>query len=366
MPRWKSDRANLNVAPLAHEGWGSEMAVRSRPSEEGSAGQGGHVTTEQRRVRVAKLLQEGSDRKLQLGMTAVAREKLQEAQALCHDLPPPWLALVAYRLAHLEMRNATAKQHFDEAEGLFLAAARSKALGPWPRLYRLAAMAKAGATPQQLRAEFDRAVTAIAEWRVNRAGPDDVDPRLQDEAHNLLELSAYFLGLPTGSLDGEGAISRGADDWILVGPDAVTATVRYSRELALEELDARAEREPKAVVYRLDEDGRNGVWRLPGSGNGWKKPRQDLLRLLALLQARRLREGPLHEQMGMNMTRGAVAEVKKRQEAFAQVKKRLCDALALGPRELWVEDAGRLQPGPKLRAFGAVSLTGLDPQNIDG
>jgi hypothetical protein len=302
------------------------------------------MVDEGQREHLYALVKAGSDLKLQRGAGEAAWQKLEEAMPVAEALGNPWAALVAYRLAHLRMRTARGPEDFDDADALFAKAARSAVCGPLASAYRLAAMHRAGADRSRLQDAFDRAAK-----RLQR--PMDVDgpmePRLQDEGHNLLELAAYFLGISTQSLEGRGSLVLGPDDWALVGPDPMTCQVSYPRELAVEELKARGEREPGAFLYVLEAEPDDDRWKQPGR-RVWTRPPARFLMLLALLQAREVRSRAALESAVM---------AEGTSGAFRVAKNRLCEALGIDADDLIVDstpEAPRLQPGRAVFAYGAV------------
>jgi hypothetical protein len=306
------------------------------------------MVDEVQRAHLYALVKAGSDLKLQHGRGDVARQKLEEAMVVAEALGSPWPSLVAYRLAHLRMRSASGPKDFEEADELFAKAARSKGFGPLARAYRLAAMHRAGANISQVQRVFERAVADVQR-------PVDVDdamePRLQDESLNLLELAAYLLGLSTDALEGRGSRVLGPDDWALVGPDPMTVRVSYPRELAIEELIARGERESDAWLYVLEANAVDDRWKQPGKP--WTKPPAHALMLLALLQAGKVRNRA--ELQNAVIGDGQAG-------AFRTAKTRLCEALGIEADALFVDStpaAPRLQPGRRVLAYGAVCLARL-------
>jgi len=90
---------------------------------------------ERRRLEVDELCREGTDEKMLCFRTKEALQFLERAMALADQEPPLPLAnrgLVAYRLAHVQMRCADGLHDLEEVQALFQTAARSGALAPWP------------------------------------------------------------------------------------------------------------------------------------------------------------------------------------------------------------------------------------------
>jgi hypothetical protein len=143
-------------------------------------------------------------------------------------------------------------------------------LGPMPRLYRLAVLQRLlGVAPSRERAgirDTIKNVFEFADFAVRQSLTADqtraADERLYQRApiqhglFNMLELAAYFTGVDYHPLEGLGGpfggITTEADDWKLVGPDPTIALVHMPRSLALAELDARGETNPRSILFRLD------------------------------------------------------------------------------------------------------------------
>lgn len=303
------------------------------------------------RLQVAELLRSARDRKLLLGGAAGAIDAARRAYRLAGDHPELRLdrAQAAYHLAHLLLRSPDPV--LEEADALFTQAARSRALGPWPRIYRLAVLSRLGQDPGDA---HRRACEAVADW-VALAGDDDGpaqhdsrDPRLQLDVFNLLELATYFLGLPYDRLAGIAArepTEHRAGGFLIVGPEPEWARVRRTREEALEELANIGRARPTATRFRLEPGCIR--WNLRGGAEAPLAERE--ARLLATVLEGRVRTQPA--------LREAVMGEGAKEATFRQVKSRLFRKLGADALDT---SSGRVRLREHLEIFGVVDKDFLD------
>jgi hypothetical protein len=260
---------------------------------------------------VRDLLVRGASRKLQRWGTEDARVTFERAHALCKRtaLPQPWPALVAYRLAHLELRRAKEDEALRKVDALFVEAARAPVIGPWPLIYRLAVLHRLGVDRATIEQAFARALDAHGAWvRSEQRSPLEAEgphgsTTLQSDAFSLLDLAGMFCAIDRGPLEGLGHASHAEPliqgTWIvLAGPlgsvaDGIVMPESYARA----ELDSRLERHPGLGAVIHDGGGR-AWWRLPGAASF--EPLADayarlLLLLLGGLDSRTTLVSMLHE-----------------------------------------------------------------------
>lgn len=261
------------------------------------------VTELDRRARVHGLLREATDLKLMAAQTAEALKLASEARALAFSAPrlhEPWPQITAYRCGHLRMR-LNRDDDLDQAREDFEEATRGNILGPLPQLYLLAVLHRlrrrgAGSDLRQLDEEIAETFTEATRLTRETAFIDasaDSDPdaraRLQDNGANLLELAAYFLGQDLRPLEGlrdPYSDLRALPAWCLVGRDPRLADVRYTRSLALAELQALADSRPRSVLFRWPAPPGSPDWRLSAGAGVWQGISPEQARLLTALLMR--------------------------------------------------------------------------------
>lgn len=325
---------------------------------------------EERRERVEQLLREGLDQKLLKSGTGAALGKLQEAHDEASRSPvllEPWPSLTAYRLAHGLLRGASSAEELERVRELFERADAPGLLGPLPRIYQLAVLhrLRASRADAMLPAEIESAFRMAAQGVKERAGspvPGRPSPRsalkgpIQDGALNLLELAAYFLGVPYEPLTGLGPfddLQLGPSAWVLVGPDPRTRRIRYPEMLVRAELEERAAADREGVSFELRRSG-EGCWRM-GTGT-WSRPRQSnsIMLLCGLL----LRCPTLDA-----LQRATVGGHDERGDTFRQYKSRLTRDLAEltgRPQKTLLEEdpaSGVPRIAPGIQVFGAVEAS---------
>jgi hypothetical protein len=297
------------------------------------------MSAEQIRKDIAEKLPGLSNLKRLRGGADESRRELQQLydQATEAGVPQPWLALCAYRLAHLVMWSPN--PDYEEADALFVEAGRAKCLGPRPHVYRLAAAARARAalgqtlSDSEVRREFDRAIQALRKLRSTKHH----NPRVQDEVFNLLELAAYFTNAPLDELSGLGDYAGGRtgahdrnhqrrdDSFVIVTNDPISATVACTRAVAEEELEARAVQDPEALCFELAED--SARWKPPGQADWVQKDH----RWLRLLTVAAIDPEPTAEDLRRRVM-GADADRRRADNLLSKIRERMSSKLG---REVW-------------------------------
>ena len=263
-----------------------------------------NVTDLDRRARVHQLLRQATDLKLMTAQTADALSLASEARALAFMAPrlhEPWPQITAYRRGHLLMR-LNRDEDLDQARDDFEDATRGNILGPLPQLYLLAVLHRLrrrgarGSDVRQLDQDIAETFTEATQLTRETAFLDasaDSDPdaraRLQDNAANLLELAAYFLGQDLRPLEGlrdPYSDLRAGPAWCLVGRDPRLADVRYTRSLALAELQALGDSRPRSVLFRWPAPPGLPEWRLSTGADLWQGISHEQARLLTALLTR--------------------------------------------------------------------------------
>ena len=245
-------------------------------------------TSEARRRTLFELLDRARTQKLIVGGAPAALRLLREAEALLEESPQLCdapRALIAYRLGHLLLRCAPDREALLEADQCLSQAARSPALGPWPQIYRLAALGRLRAVADSARertligAQIDRA-RAAALRSIDEAAPETV----QEGAFNALELATYVLALPYSPLEGRAVRARTemAEGARLVGPDPLTARVWMSLDSCCEELDQRGALEPGSLLFRLGREAPRAQARLAADSD-WDEMPLQVAQVLAIL-----------------------------------------------------------------------------------
>lgn len=307
---------------------------------------------EQRRVEVQRLLNKGSEAKLQRHQTAKARDVLKRAYDLAIEEPVlerPWPQLAAYRYAHMLLRlEPKSEADLSEIDHLFVEAAKAKSLSALPSLYRLAVVDRlrrvSTVDEKYVKASFELCCQSVREHLASHGRGDKF--RLQHGLVNMLELAGYFLGLPLDALEGIADNGGGSmDHWYLVGPDPVIAKVNFSREHALEELDARQETNRQACVFCLPAEG-DPWWRQSPNTN-LRKLRENTARLLvARLCARNARP---REALGEETS------PENARQALKRFKEDLAELTGRNTDDFQGTEPGSIGLPPDFVVYGAIS-----------
>ena len=272
----------------------------------------GNSDREARRLEVWKLLHKVNDEK-SVRTDAVSVLACAERAYKLATRPPaiigPLRWVPGYRLAHVLLRSSD--PDLSRVNTLFEEVSAFPPLSVVAQIYRVAVLERLlslasteGRREALMRAQkdaFDGAKNGLGRSEVADAdGEGALGDRLQREVFNMVELSAYFTGLPYDDLKGRGArldyaVERG--DWVIVGPEPETSHVHFSEAAAKQELEARAEQSTGGeVFFRLGPN--ENVWSVP-RGQPYSHCPKAQLKILALLCADRPIEsvGALQERI---------------------------------------------------------------------
>jgi len=306
------------------------------------------------RGRSAKLLHDGSA--TALGILRRAEQLIKEMP----DLPAANRALIRYRLGHLLLRAAPDSEALYDVERCFSDAARSRALGPWPHIYRLAVLSRLrnGMFIERERGRIDRQLVRTRDAALASLS-DDPREQLQSGSFNAVELATYFLELSYAPLEGlavrrETKLDRAA---IVVGPDPLTAQVWMSWASSVEELDQRGESEPSALLFHLPPEGGAPRYRRVVEPT-WRALKPQIARALALLLSeprptRGVLEAALYGDAPSNRPDARLRQALSRTRSWL----RTASGLETNPIISDASDGLSLAPG--VRIFGAVCREAL-------
>lgn len=327
-----------------------------------------------RRREVADLLCEAADRKLVFGNTEEAAKKARKAHDLAHrnpELDTLWKILSAYRLAHLALRTAKTREDLEDVDRFFAEAASGNLLGPLPQIYRLPVLHRLRSEFEQdskgerIREAFRDTLESLRNWQASNGSGAEAWQRaqLQSGVFNMVELASYFLGMPyLPQLEGLGWNHPDSDNltaffpsnparhWCLVGHEKRLKAVRYSKELALEELDSISQRYPEAILFKLSSE--EGCIRR-GAGE-WMRESINGLKLLAVLLLGEVADRDDLRKKVMSIPRGGNTS------PFRQMKRRLTVRLAelsgLPEQEIFLEDSAKGLPvvNREIPVYGAI------------
>ena len=310
---------------------------------------------EKRRVEVDRLLKKGSHAKLQRHQTTHALDVLKRAYDLAIQEPVlkrPLPQRAAYRYAHMLLRlDPASEADLTKIDDLFAEAAKAKSLNSLPCLYRLAVLDRlrrvSPVDETFVKERFQSCCQAVSE---QLASNERDKFRLQHGLVNMLELAAYFLGVPLDALEGIGGNESGSpDDWYLVGPDPVIATVKFSREHALEELEARQETNMQASVFCLPAEG-TPWWRQSPKTN-CSGLRENTARLLAA----RLRAPNARPNQIVREALGEETSPANYRQALARFKGDLAQLTGRNRDDFLGTGPGSIGLPPDLVVYGAIA-----------
>lgn len=267
----------------------------------------------ERRSHVIQLLQGGTPRKLMRGALEDATEMLRDAYRQANTPTPlesPWPEICAYRLAHILLRqDPVDRATQEEVERLFAQASRSKVLGPWPCLYRMALLQSLGKGEQAA----DLWEVAYRRLGQGSGAPDSSSAGLRANQVTALELMACSAGLFSNltRLSGRGLplndthhplwghLFRGEDSaWRLFGPSPELDQVAFPLAVARTELESLLATRPQGFFFILPVERTALCWDqrewLPFSQVG-------LIELLAVtLALRKYDNASLAESLGVS------------------------------------------------------------------
>jgi hypothetical protein len=290
-------------------------------------------------------------------------------------LEDPWAALSAYRLAHLSLRTAKTKGALKTAHSCFVQAASGNLLGPLPAIYRLSVLHRLksqfpnDSMENSIPEAFDEAVRSFRDCHNSASlgwqGSPWKKAQIQDGVFNMIELASYFLGIPYG-FEGLGLEHPDWDlraffpternrHWILVGHDHGLRTVRYSRDMALAELDVIASKFPDSIGFKLSAEESS----IRKGCSSWEHEAVNGLKLLAVLL--------YGEISGLNDLHWKVMSIPQGNDssAFRQVKLRMKKSLkrlsGLPQESIFLEERSTSLPviNPHLCIYGAVQCSML-------
>ena len=321
-------------------------------------------TMKLRRNEVIELLLVGSAAKLEMGMDQRALEMIERAYLLARTspaLPGPWIPLAAYRLAVLMLQGRSGAFDRERVMELLGAADVPAVLGPWPALYRLAAVSRDGGGPTSTASAFRRAQELIdgERGRSHRRVVGLLGPTAGTRAEALLDFFAASHGTVVQRRHrdhhglGEG---RGAR-WRIVG----TGLGLYPPSLP----EALAVCEFEALQARV-EGGQQLFFGLPAHGTAWmclqcgspESTHPQGLRLLTRL----LTEGPTASSVLREKVLGPEASDAAWEKARSRINRRLRAMLRWGRRTpIAVDGDGVIRLHPELQVLGLVDEGALDP-----
>lgn len=217
-----------------------------------------------RRQKILSLLRQGTADKMVRFRADKALQSLRVANQMAEEharVLEPWVQLTSYRLGHLLMRTARAKDDLQEAEQCFHRATQGQScvLGPLPFILRLPVLQRLRALEddptevrrldERLYKAFDRARDAVRwsakswSWADRRDDLAEREPAvLQGEFVNLLELCAYFIGADYRSLEGlrdPFEDLRLPNAWCLVSSAGSSPDVRCPHDFIAAEMEVR-------------------------------------------------------------------------------------------------------------------------------
>ncbi len=312
-----------------------------------------------RRAEVSKLLARGTRSKL-AGDALPARD-LERAYRLAHEpsaLHAPWPALTAYRLAHALLGSAADSPALGRIASLFDEATAFGHLGPWPHVFRLAALHRLGAPPDEQRAVFDRAAAAYVSWSAREArNPDGglagIPVRTaRDDLYNLLDLAGLFVGADRSALRGRGLrldfVDSDGPYWVLT--NTAPALASLAGPLARAEADALGAQYPAAIRFELPAHG-PPHWRT--ATGGVSKSGAGEMRLLASLLLRDAGSVEVQAQRATGRDgSSAVTTVR-------QLRRRLRDRLVAAGHEVAAADLTAVDDNGRIHFAGEAPLIGV-------
>ncbi len=276
------------------------------------------------------LLRSGTRGKL--AGAAGAAHVLETAYALAHEPTPlhaPWPALTAYRLAHALLGQPDDGAPYPRIAALFEQATAFGHLGPWPHIFRLAALHRGGAAPSDQETGFAAAFAAYQSWmrRAQRSPDPDLGglpvETARTDLFNLLDLAGCFIGADRSGLRGHGLRTDFEDSQgpFMVLVSATTAFSLLARTLAEAEFEVLRQRSPDAIAFALPLHG-DPHWWLPGLGPSTSGDSEMRLLVSLLLRDTRSIEAQATRVIGRS-DRSALATLR-------QLRRRLRERLRTG------------------------------------
>lgn len=239
------------------------------------------MTALERRKKVQELLTEVLQDKVLYYEPERCVERLREARIIAREpepLPSPLPEAVSYRMAHLLMRSATTKADYSQILKLVDEAETKQwvrgemGFGPRPLILKLAVLARLSVLTTGNEAKRHR--TSIQETYIEavdrakfHAYASDPNPRLeeaafvQDLTHNLLEQSAYLLGLEVHRLESLPGWVDGLsfdNGWTMIAPQCPPG-VYLPKHLAVAEIEAWSQVLNPQIVFSLGKSAETNV-----------------------------------------------------------------------------------------------------------
>ncbi len=310
--------------------------------------------------------------KLLLSGTEMAIRKLREAEAIAEE--PPYLpgslsALVQYRLGHLYLRRARAREEVEEAEECFRAATRDRTVAPWAFpyvlacLHRLREFSDASETlDRRIQETWARAASTVSHGPEREIDEGEPIP-LQSATFNLLELATFFLDLPYEQLGRPEPSSGGSSrsGAMVVGPGLEPRGDEIPFAIAEDLVMAIAERTSGGVAFTLPPG--TAKPRIRSASGAWSELGPGPARLLAFVL---LGEAESPQALNRALAGCDAPEDEngdydaRRRKTLERARSRL-GAVAGRPRDTVIAgDDGGLRLGDGIALYGAVDLRRLD------
>jgi len=287
--------------------------------------------------------------------------------ALHYGIHEPWISLCAYNLAHALLAKGADQGSLLEAERLFKRSMEADFLGPWPALFRLAALERRNSEQtESIKNAFIEAKDALIEYRRcihSETSTPDLDPR--PDFQKMLQVAGAFLGPDLSSMPGKPmGYAQEPKGWVLVGYDPKLSALSLPRDFVLQEIEALSEKEKDAVFFKLSSKPLRADaapllrhWRM--GREAWQVvANYPALRLLAMIlsKKRNTMEGLVRKLCG--------GDSPTQRNTFSQNKRRLRKDLmqiTKGQAEnLFVSGRGEFpEINPAIQIYGAVEKSVL-------
>lgn len=312
-----------------------------------------------RRAQVSALLRSGTQGKL--AGASGAQERLQRAYALAREPTPlhaPWPALTAYRLAHALMAQPSVDAPYPRIAALFEQASAFGHLGPWPHIFRLAALHRGGAAQHDQETGFQAAFAAYQSWMTRAQRNPDPDlsglpvATARTDLFNLLDLAGCFVGADRSALRGHGLRTDfvDTDGPFMVLVSATTSVAPLARSLAEAEFGVLRQASPEALAFALPASG-PPQWSIPGGGAPNSGDGEMRLLLSLLLRDTRSVEAQAARVTGRS-DRSALTTLR-------QLRKRLRERLVSGGLTLSPENMNARDGDGRLYLASDAVLVGM-------
>jgi hypothetical protein len=319
-----------------------------------------------RRNEVVHLLLRGSVAKLQAGMDERAARLIEKAYQLASrpvPLPGPWVSLAAYRLALLQLRTRSDRAGLESVLSWLEEADGAEFLGPWPAIYRLAALARLGVEPASLEEAFrDAGSRAEAHDRHHHAHVGGfLGPTAGGRAGALVEYFGLCAGLASDVAHRQRDLALiGSGEpytWLCVGTTIGPKPLSLPRSLAVAEFEAYQTQEQAAEQLYFALPAQGTAWMSLAGGEPEPSHPQGL-RLLTHL----LNERPMPSERLRQLVLGPDASSAAWDKARSRLNKRLGAMLGRrGSTAILQDHQGQWVLSPTLSVLGLVDKAALDP-----